>query len=873
MLPAKPGVTMLAAPQFSVESDVPGCIFFDGEEPRFRLLFQYEQIQATLAKLGKARLEGTRIEYSVSDHLGNELVKGAVPVDFAAEKPVSMLIETKSKQAFALEAKRKALAEEKNAKGNKPAAKAAKKPARPRVLPKPKTVEMVVKNVAIPLSRRGYFEAHFRVSDARGVFRPVWTVRSFSVLQPLRTIAQERAFMGDWTGEFIRNAFIGLGLVRESINWATDVAKGVFDFDKFHYDERFKHSQEMREKTGVNSYWMIADTTHPWAKTPQDIYEYYAAIISRYKQFNHWWETLNEPNVYGVTPQLYLEMYLKPLKLAAEKIDPQARIIAPCMCGYNLEFIDELYKLGGKDYFDALSVHPYEGMPYDVKFLEHFRKLRAIMAKYGDEKKPVWFTESGFMWGNLAAQVNDARQNVRRILIQDQNGIPKEHDFYYYTSFMGYLPFYLIEADGSLLPQAVALRGLKCRLDGTHYDRQFGFGLRFVHGSVYKAADRQVVALWSYDNHRTVELKTNATRAESFDMWGNPLPLKISDGKLAVAISGEPTYVILPLAATVEPVMDGPAGRNVADLTMGAEASASSESSPAALALDGNWSVTGWRDADATTFPKWWQVDLAYPASVDRVHLYTGKSLRDFNLMGSVDGKWTKLAEVRGTNDYVLDLKFPPVTLTKVRVDVLAANGKQPPGIYECEVYTAAHGAAQSALVNYAAAENGAAARASSVWKMETDVPVMEKGSAISSKRQKLTVEYSPAHAIDGNFAPRTWQDYIKTVWIADCSEKLPQWLEVDFPGRKPITTVLVFVNNFGYWKAAQTGISDADLEAWDGSRWRQIGTVQGSNKGVLSYTLKEPVQTEKIRLVVKGTHDHQPAAVMEIQAWGPATK
>ena len=78
---------------------------------------------------------------------------------------------------------------------------------------------------------------------------------------------------------------------------------------------------------------------------------------------------------------------------------------------------------------------------------------------------------------------------------------------------------------------------------------------------------------------------------------------------------------------------------------------------------------------------------------------------------------------------------------------------------------------------------------------------------------------------------------------------------------------MLVFVNNFGYWNTSQTGISDADLEAGTPGGWKKAGTVRGSTKGVISFNLKSPVKTEKIRLVVRDTNDHQFAAVMELQA------
>ena len=832
---------VLAAPQFSIEAPVPGAIFFDGEEPRLTVTFVRQDYQRIMDMLGDQKLADARIEYKVTDQNGAEADKGAVPIDF-----------------------------EKDGVGG-------------RIAGNPPPEGAIAKTIALKPGRRGYFDAAFRVVDARNVFRPVWKERPFSVVEALKPVAEERKPMADgrWDG-YDRNAFLGFGLIREVVDQGVAPEKGKFVFDRKggSLDERFRHVKERRETTGVNAHFMLFHGSGvQWAKTPQEMFEVYKATLERYKDYNTNWETLNEPNIM-FKPKEYLELYLKPLKLAAEKADPKATVIGFSMCGFGRDFIEEVYKLGGKDYFDAVSIHPYIGTPYDVLFVPEITKLRQLMARYGDEAKPIWFTEGGFGWWDRASQTYDARHNVRRLLIQEQFGIPPQRDYYYFTTNMGYHKFYVMEGDGTLLPQAVALRAMRVRLDGAAYERHFGFGVRFAHCNVYKAKDRQVAVLWTYDNTRTLTLKTSASKADGYDMWGNPVKLEVKGGRLDVPASGEPTYVVLPADAGIEPIGDFP-GRNVADLAFGAEAAASSEATPAGLVMDGIWSGGGWRDATADKWPDWLEIELPIPTAIHRCHIYTGGGskgghIRDMNLLGFADGRWAKLAEVRNNTDWILDLKFKPATVKKVKAEVLKGNGWEYVSIHEIELFAARDdGGKESKLVNWAAAENGGKASASSTWKMETEVPEPDAKRlgpnwAVSERRVKFSVEYDPSHAIDGNFTPNDWRDYVRTVWIDGTPGQFPDWLQVDLAGRKPVSAVLVFVNNFSRWRPPETGLADCDLQVWDGAAWKAAGSAKGNRKGVISFVLKEPVTTDKVRLVVNDTNDHLHSAVMEIQVLGP---
>jgi hypothetical protein len=318
----------------------------------------------------------------------------------------------------------------------------------------------------------------------------------------------------------------------------------------------------------------------------------------------------------------------------------------------------------------------------------------------------------------------------------------------------------------------------------------------------------------------------------------------------------------------------------VADLAFGAEASASSAASPASLVMDGIWSGGGWRDDTPDEFPDSLQIALPIPARVDRCHIYSGGGsrgghIRDADLVGIVDDKPVRLAAIRDNTDWILDVAFKPTTLKTLRLDVLKGNGWSHVEVHEVEIFASGEAGGERGLTNWALRSNGAKATASSVWSLETEYPEMDperRGPnwAVSERRVKATITYAPGQAIDGSFSPADWREYMSTVWIDGTPGRFPDWLQIDFAGEKTLTAVLVFVNNFKVWRAADAGISDCELQVWTDGQWRAAGKVTENRKGVISFVLKERTKTPKIRLVVGGSNDGQHAAIMEVQALGP---
>ncbi|MCL4252220.1 MAG: hypothetical protein KJ043_00400 [Anaerolineae bacterium] len=147
--------------------------------------------------------------------------------------------------------------------------------------------------------------------------------------------------------------------------------------------------------------------------------EFVADFAERYAgQIDHiiiW----NEPNLafeWGflpTDPKRYVDMLklvYEPLHQANPNITVLAGALAPTLEPVgspngldDLFYLQGMYEMGAKDYFDALAIHTYgfttpPDAPPDPRQL-NFRRaelLREVMVEHGDENKPVFITESGW---------------------------------------------------------------------------------------------------------------------------------------------------------------------------------------------------------------------------------------------------------------------------------------------------------------------------------------------------------------------------------------------------------------------------------------------------------------------------------------------
>ena len=128
--------------------------------------------------------------------------------------------------------------------------------------------------------------------------------------------------------------------------------------------------------------------------------EFVRQTVTRYGNRFPVYEVWNEPNLGGFwknpNPTNYFALLRRTYE-AAKTADPSVRIAMGGFAGVPVDFIEEIYRLGGAGCFDIMSVHPYSNPnPPEGDLDVRLERLRTLMAKYGDGEKPIWITELGW---------------------------------------------------------------------------------------------------------------------------------------------------------------------------------------------------------------------------------------------------------------------------------------------------------------------------------------------------------------------------------------------------------------------------------------------------------------------------------------------
>ena len=127
---------------------------------------------------------------------------------------------------------------------------------------------------------------------------------------------------------------------------------------------------------------------------------YVSNTVSRYQAQIPVWEVWNEQNLHHFwkdpNPTNYFTL-LKPTYELIKAINPKLQVAVGGYAGVPMDYIEQLYQLGGKDFFDIMNIHPYNHpAPPETDLEQRILDLRKLMEKYGDGKKPIWVTELGW---------------------------------------------------------------------------------------------------------------------------------------------------------------------------------------------------------------------------------------------------------------------------------------------------------------------------------------------------------------------------------------------------------------------------------------------------------------------------------------------
>ena len=258
----------------------------------------------------------------------------------------------------------------------------------------------------------------------------------------------------------------GVGIIRQQFLWEEiEPEKGVFrnrqtgvstwtKYDAIVEAAR-EHGIEVMARLERSPRWATPgwEPKIPASQKPPDDVELFAdfvhAVVSRYEGRIRFFQIWNEPNLWGEWGESepdaaeYVEL-LKASYQAAKAANPHAVVVAAGLAptterGPNnisdVLYLQRLYFLGAKEYFDILSSMSYGLItgPSDVRIGERWTNfpravlLRDVMETFGDAHKPVWASEYGWMslpdgwsgrpsiWGNHPVE-DQAAWTVQGIL-------------------------------------------------------------------------------------------------------------------------------------------------------------------------------------------------------------------------------------------------------------------------------------------------------------------------------------------------------------------------------------------------------------------------------------------------------------------------
>lgn len=291
-----------------------------------------------------------------------------------------------------------------------------------------------------------------------------------------------------------------------------------------------------------------------YANYSADVVEHYSTLGKDIEVYNEYDHTFNN-GACGRTPQCYMEM-LKPTHAAVKALNPDAVVAAPgnAGMGIKMDWLQEFFELGGLQYTDVVSAHPYTQPEPPEVLIDSIGSLQQMIKDYnGGESKPVWLTEMG--WATVPDWVTETEQAeyfVRTMALSLGHGVSR---VYWFEAANLSLTedietnFGLFDAPSSFIlyanapkPAAIAQAVMARQIAGlTHIstDATAEGVYSYVFGAT-KQDDLRV--MWAPDAPTAVTLDASGPVSVT-GVHGEVRMLKPTDGIVTVDLSGSPVYV------------------------------------------------------------------------------------------------------------------------------------------------------------------------------------------------------------------------------------------------------------------------------------------------------------------------------------------
>jgi hypothetical protein len=445
--------------------------------------------------------------------------------------------------------------------------------------------------IAVPLEANGYYELAVRAFDGDELVRQ--RRAAFAMLPPELDLdpVEESPFgmsahlsRGGWNPEILaplaRKA--GVKNIRDEIEWRTvELEHGSYDIPaggQAYMDEL--------AKAGIDPFIIFSynnplydDNVTPhtdegidaFARYGQHLVRHFGDQLDQVEVYNEY----NIPNFSTGPCSQRADCYVRMLERSYQRVKeirPDVTVVGAATSGIPMEWLEEVFALGGLRYMDAVSVHPYRYPRAPEGIDEEIAALDALIKRYnGGKAKPIWITELGWpthVGGSGVDENTQASYLARAQVVALSAGVRKF--FWYDLMNDGIDPAYnennfgIIRNPADPLgrytpkPAYVSEATLTRQLTGATYvdrDDVTGDAAGDVWSYHFRRGRTDVRALWS-DTPRDLTLTTRHPVTVT-DLWGNATTLRPHRGKVYLTATAAPVYVRGPVTALTDDAVVG----------------------------------------------------------------------------------------------------------------------------------------------------------------------------------------------------------------------------------------------------------------------------------------------------------------------------
>jgi len=349
-------------------------------------------------------------------------------------------------------------------------------------------------------------------------------------------------------------AALGITAIRNDAFWdEVELSPGNYDFDTV-YSTPFRAF----EAAGIEPL-VISNGPNPLydrGQTPSSggalaaYARYSQALVQQYtlpavEIFNELNSTRFNNSACGAGADCYLPI-LRAAYTAVKATHPDTLIVGPANANQDDPYLTELYRIGGLDYLDVVSYHPYTATPEG--FVSDIQQAQARLREYNNgQPKRLWLTEFGWTSPGAAdSELTLAKYLIRSETIALANGVER---LYWYDLVNDELDVNDHEGNFGLFRRATATVPA---FEPKPSALAQGMLIRKIGGKAYSATD---VATTSYsyafgDAADAVRVAWATVPAPIRYVTDTPLTVTSSDGGAAVVLNPIDGVVTVPLTDT-----------------------------------------------------------------------------------------------------------------------------------------------------------------------------------------------------------------------------------------------------------------------------------------------------------------------------------